>query len=718
MRIYSMTATFGKLSHATLTLEPGMNIIQAPNEWGKSTWCAFLVAMLYGIDTRERTKTGTLADKEHYAPWSGEPMSGRIALCWNGRNITIERKNKGRSIFGAFSAFETDTGIAVPELTGDNCGQKLLGVEKSVFLRAGFLRLTDLPVTQDESLRRRLNALVTTGDESGSADDLAQKLKDIKNRCRFNRSGLLPQAEAGQKVLQENLSQLDGLQQQVQNSLQRVEELKVHKTALQNHRQALRYEAGREQLRQRETLLEKEEAARQRAQQLEAQCAQLAEQSVLRQQLYRLQQLKEQKEALQMELQMRPDAPVMPQVSAPFRGADPATAQSCAAEDAAEYEKLLAGVKKPSPVLWLLGAGLLVAGIILALAVQPLPGIITACAGLVFAVAGLVLQNNRNSQNLNLQNRAQLLAQRYQPLEVGNWQQAAKAFCDAQQAYERQMEQFRAENGGLLQRQQSLARQQAELMGDMPIARFEEMLRTDLQTHADYNDALRVCNQLKDMLAAVTSGSVQVQPPEAPDTLQHSLPETERMLSDTEQELRATERRIAQSQGYMQSLGSREMLERQLALGQARIEKLEKIYRAAEFAQENLRQARQALQRRFAPRLSKRAQELFTRLTGGRYDRLSLMEDLSLHTGAQGEDILHNALWRSEGTVDQLYLALRLAVAQELTPDAPLVLDDALVRCDDTRLQAALEILQEMSEEKQVILFTCQSREREWSKGE
>ena len=48
MKIYKMTATFGKLEHAELTLQPGLNILTAPNEWGKSTWCAFLVAMLYG----------------------------------------------------------------------------------------------------------------------------------------------------------------------------------------------------------------------------------------------------------------------------------------------------------------------------------------------------------------------------------------------------------------------------------------------------------------------------------------------------------------------------------------------------------------------------------------------------------------------------------------------------------------------------------------------
>ena len=170
MRIYRMQATFGKLENQVLELQSGLHIIEAPNEWGKSTWCAFLVAMFYGIDTKARTTQTMLAEKEKYAPWSGSPMAGRIDLNWNGRDITIERSSKGRIPFGVFSAYETNTGLKVEELTAANCGQLLLGVERSVFTRAGFVRLADLPVTQDEALRRRLNALVTTGDESGTVD--------------------------------------------------------------------------------------------------------------------------------------------------------------------------------------------------------------------------------------------------------------------------------------------------------------------------------------------------------------------------------------------------------------------------------------------------------------------------------------------------------------------------------------------------------------------
>ena len=84
--------------------------------------------------------------------------------------------------------------------------------------------------------------------------------------------------------------------------------------------------------------------------------------------------------------------------------------------------------------------------------------------------------------------------------------------------------------------------------------------------------------------------------------------------------------------------------------------------------------------------------------------------DTSAHvtTSAQNEDILRGTMWRSDGTVDQLYLSLRLAVANALTPNAPLVLDDALVRFDDKRLLSALSLLQEQAETRQVILFSCQ----------
>ena len=68
----------------------------------------------------------------------------------------------------------------------------------------------------------------------------------------------------------------------------------------------------------------------------------------------------------------------------------------------------------------------------------------------------------------------------------------------------------------------------------------------------------------------------------------------------------------------------------------------------------------------------------------------------------------------SQGTADQLYLAVRLAICSLVLPEeepCPLVLDDALANFDDDRLKLALELLRELGEERQILLLTCHSRE-------
>ena len=78
MKLLQRTATFGCLQGDTLEFGPGMTLIGAPNGSGKSTWCAFLRTMLYGLDTRQRDRKGAPADKNRYRSWSsaGPPPAG------------------------------------------------------------------------------------------------------------------------------------------------------------------------------------------------------------------------------------------------------------------------------------------------------------------------------------------------------------------------------------------------------------------------------------------------------------------------------------------------------------------------------------------------------------------------------------------------------------------------------------------------------------------
>ena len=714
MKIYSMTATFGKLEHETLTLKPGLNVIEAPNEWGKSTWCAFLVNMLYGLDTRAKTTKNILADKDRYAPWSGSPMAGRIDLNWNGRDITIERRTRGRLVFGEFLAYETATGLEIPELNGTNCGSMLLGVERSVFTRAGFLKLTDLPITQDEALRRRLNNLVTTGDESGAGDKLQQALKDLKNKCRYNRSGLLPQAEAQREHLTNQLNELSDLQEQSQALHQRQKELEDRIDLLENHRAALRYEAAR---------LDAEKVAQAQHAQHEAQlifdglqanCDGLPSRQEAEKAIQLGNSLQQQYHSLQMEAQMLPPLPDQPERPSYLADVTPEDAEAAAQADLDALKALEAKKRRKNTVSYAV-TGLCVLSLI-ALALTwfvwriDMPMLFLAAGiGVLAIMVGTVIYSVVFTSRWRGQVEA--LCDRHPGRNAGLWLSDAADFAAAFRAYEKAFAEATALRGDLDERQSSVA---AEISVFAKDGTLSERIDAWRQTIAAWNalaDATRELRRCESHVQALQSMAHTAEPPRYPDTLTHTESETDAFLQSALFELRQLQLKLGQYLGRSEALGQETVLRTQLRSVNQRITRLEDTYTALELAQKALSAATTELQRRFAPRISKRAQALFGKLTGGRYDRLTLSEDLSLNTSTQTEDTLRPSQWRSDGTVDQLYLALRLAVAEELTPDAPLILDDALVRFDEARLAAAMDILQETAQNKQVILFTCQARE-------
>ena len=273
--------------------------------------------------------------------------------------------------------------------------------------------------------------------------------------------------------------------------------------------------------------------------------------------------------------------------------------------------------------------------------------------------------------------------------------------------YEQTLAMHRQQRRELDNRREALQNRSRELSG-----RSRSQWQEVLSCWNALEDAKRSALQAQQHYQTLQSMVRTLPAPTKADGLTCTMPQTLQYLSEAAYEQQLLQQKLGQYQGRIEALGSRAAIEKELDMVTHRIQALEQTNSALERALDALTEARQELQRRFAPRITKGARELFSQLTGDRYDRLVLAEDLSIEAAARDEDVLHSQQWRSDGTVDQLYLALRLAVARELTPTAPLVLDDALVRFDDDRLATALEILKQEAKERQVILFTCQSRER------
>lgn len=210
MIIRYMQGTFGTLDGEQLRLDTGLNIIYAPNESGKSTWCAFLRAMLYGIDTSQRARAGFVPDKQKYAPWSGKPMAGELELEQGGKCITIRRWTEAPNApLRGFSAVYTGTDIPVPGLTAADAGEQLTGVSAEVFARTAFIGQGGLVVTGTPELEKRISAIVTSGEEASSYTEADAQLRAWLRRRRSGQHGALPELEGRITTVEEQLHRLE-----------------------------------------------------------------------------------------------------------------------------------------------------------------------------------------------------------------------------------------------------------------------------------------------------------------------------------------------------------------------------------------------------------------------------------------------------------------------------------------------------------------------------
>jgi len=133
-------------------------------------------------------------------------------------------------------------------------------------------------------------------------------------------------------------------------------------------------------------------------------------------------------------------------------------------------------------------------------------------------------------------------------------------------------------------------------------------------------------------------------------------------------------------------------------------------YDAISLAVDTLRDANDELQSRFSPELGRVAAGYMSAITGGRYEDVFINRDFSARVRASDDAVAREAEYLSAGTLDLMYLAVRLAVCELALPEGelcPLIIDDALVNLDEKRVEQAMELLRKISRERQVILFSC-----------
>ncbi len=152
----------------------------------------------------------------------------------------------------------------------------------------------------------------------------------------------------------------------------------------------------------------------------------------------------------------------------------------------------------------------------------------------------------------------------------------------------------------------------------------------------------------------------------------------------------------------------------EIKLVSSRIDRYEFEYNAIEEAIDALNVAFESMQKDFGPIINFRASRIVESLTGERYGSVVVSEALVPSVAEPGGGSIRSVSNLSAGTVDQIYLALRLAISGILSEEnLPIMLDDAFAQYDDRRMTDALRYITEENKNGrlgQVILFTCHDR--------
>jgi len=172
LKLISLTVNgFGRLENYSLSFHDGMNVFLHSNGWGKTTLCAFIKAMFYGLPYSRSTKGDDT--RRRYQPWTAKAYGGILIFEYQDRVYRVERSFGKTPAGDKTSVYDEKTGQSI---TFDNIGERVFGIDSDAFSRCLFLPQEFTVPQATQSISERLMALLANTD--GGRSDLAIKKLD------------------------------------------------------------------------------------------------------------------------------------------------------------------------------------------------------------------------------------------------------------------------------------------------------------------------------------------------------------------------------------------------------------------------------------------------------------------------------------------------------------------------------------------------------------
>ena len=674
MKLISIQGNFGCLTGEKITFEDGFCRRTLPNGWGKSTLCAFIRVMLYGLSTNRLDTSAELSDKNRYLPRDGQEMSGRLTLAYRGRNIVILRTTGPGGPMQEFEAFYEETGEDCDFLTASNCGETLLGISEEVFRSSAFIAGEEMMRPSNE-LADMIVSLAQSGDTTARSISAVKRLQRWKQDFDSGQGrGVLPGLESELERVEGLLEEASHIKDDIAALEQENEKIAKEVARLEAiYEEEYRQNAGEKAEEQnRLTILRRESERR-----IKTLRKALPSDAVIQRANDALYSYEG---AVRLEREKRE---ILPPAIMEVR-------QQLKELDRCEHEAEIENNRRQRPrISW----ALIVVGLLLACAAagsaifqtdwgdgisDKIPYILSAFSAISIFFAFLGSVPRQEPEN-DFEGEREALRAHLEELE--NEQRMAATVL--REAFEALLD---------------------EVSEITPVNTIEQAAEVIRDKQSDMQALRREQDRLQDIL-------YQIQKVIPGDSVNEEsrirLEEKRAALRAAQKEQQVCLQNIVRLQGRMQALGNRPALERERIRLQSEIERARARSEDVQMALRIVRDEQVALCTRLSPTIARLATGFLESLTGGELSEVKL--DDGLTPRAAGEDgRLLGALQLSSSMRDQMYFAFRLAVCETLPLDEPipLILDDPFITFDSDHVVRGEAVLHELAQHRQVILLT------------
>lgn len=683
---------YGNVEDKEINLKDGMNIIYGENESGKSTILSYIVNTFYGIS---KTKDGKeISDYDKYKPWNSEEFSGRMSYeLDNGEKYEVFRdfKKKNPTIYNS-NLEDITKQFEIDKKDGSKFFQEQTGVDKQMYLSTVVSMQQEVRLDEKNQniLVQKIANLAGTGEDNVSYKKALTKLQEkIRDEIGTNKTSQKPI-----NILEKEIAEIN-------KKIQEIKPYQNKKYDLENEKEAIAHKLEELEL-QRELLQELINS-------LDEHNGYIKEKDIKeankRDNLLKISNLKEEElkikkenEKVQKEIQT-----INKEIETKEKEEENLKAKIAEiSENTIEYNN---EEKKNKNIIYIIIAAVLI-----------LTSIATAIAknyyvaGILGAVAIIDLlfytykkikgnQERKTKQEKNNELKEKNISQKSQ-LEQ-NLKQILEEIIE-QKAYLQNHQNVEKE----LTNNISMLTGQIMLLENNNKQLEEELEKIQLTLHTNTEAKKKeIVEKYKDKLEYNYVNKIL-----GNNDIKSTLSDLKETISSEKIRLKGVE---IEENTILPQLDNMVNQEEKLQSYKEQYKELKKYEETINIAIENLEEAYEEMKNNVTPKFTSNLSSSIEKISNNKYNKVSINDENGMIVeNKRGEYIEASKL--STGTIDQLYLALRLSMINDLSQESlPIILDETFAYFDDNRLKESLKYLAKELENHQAIIFTCSNREIE-----